>query len=65
MAQLEGSFGARCARLNHPQVDRRNGPRKQLASRHQHNPALREIRRYLKSTELPFQRFVHEIAQDF
>ncbi|KAH1168834.1 hypothetical protein KIL84_013424 [Mauremys mutica] len=40
---------------------------------HRYRPgtvALREIRRYQKSTELlirklPFQRLVHEIAQDF
>ena len=40
---------------------------------HRYKPgtvALREIRRYQKSTELlirklPFQRLVHEIAQDF
>ncbi|XP_064090793.1 histone H3-like [Macrobrachium nipponense] len=35
---------------------------------HRYRPgtvALREIRRYQKSTELPFQRLVREIAQDF
>merc|ERR1712000_100222 len=35
---------------------------------HRYKPgtvALREIRRYQKSTELPIQRLVHEIAQDF
>merc|ERR1712093_486714 len=35
---------------------------------HRYKPgtvALREIRRYQKSTELPFQRLVREIAQDF
>ncbi|EPQ05797.1 Histone H3.1 [Myotis brandtii] len=56
-------------------------PRKQLATKaarkmkkpHRYRPgtvALREIRRYQKSTELlirklPFQRLVREIAQDF
>ena len=70
------------------QVHRRQGPRKQLATKaarksapatggvkkpHRYRPgtvALREIRRYQKSTELlirklPFQRLVREIAQDF
>ncbi|KAI3820264.1 hypothetical protein L1987_07808 [Smallanthus sonchifolius] len=50
-------------------------PRKQLATKkpHRYRPgtvALREIRKYQKSTELlirklPFQRLVREIAQDF
>ena len=50
-------------------------PRKQLATKAAHKSApatvaLREIRRYQKSTELlirklPFQRLVREIAQDF
>ncbi|CAA6670179.1 unnamed protein product [Spirodela intermedia] len=52
-------------------------PRKQLATKaaqaHRFRPgtvALREIRKYQKSTELlirklPFQRLVREIAQDF
>ena len=71
-----------------PQVHRRQGPRKQLATKaarksapatggvkkpHRYRPgtvALREIRKYQKSTELlirklPFQRLVREIAQDF
>ncbi|ROT68968.1 hypothetical protein C7M84_012823 [Penaeus vannamei] len=78
-----GSYQADC-----PQVYRRQGPRKQLATKaarksapatggvkkpHRYRPgtvALREIRRYQKSTELlirklPFQRLVREIAQDF
>ena len=73
---------------NCPQVHRRQGARKQLATKaarksapatggvkkpHRYRPgtvALREIRRYQKSTELlvrklPFQRLVREIAQDF
>ncbi|KAG5678588.1 hypothetical protein PVAND_008250 [Polypedilum vanderplanki] len=45
-------------------------PRKQLATKAARTVALREIRRYQKSTELlirklPFQRLVREIAQDF
>ena len=48
-------------------------PRKQLATKHHYRPgtmALREIRRYQKSTgllirKLPFQRLVREIARDF
>ncbi|ROT68958.1 hypothetical protein C7M84_012813 [Penaeus vannamei] len=55
-----------------PQVYRRQkAPRKQLATGSTPGTvALREIRRYQKSTELlirklPFQRLVREIAQDF
>jgi histone H3 len=73
---------------NSSQVDRRQAPRKQLATKaarksaptsggvkkpYRYRPgtvALREIRRYQKSTDLllrklPFQRLVREIAQDF
>ncbi|EJK60530.1 hypothetical protein THAOC_19093 [Thalassiosira oceanica] len=75
-------------KADRPQVHRRKGPRKQLATKaarksapatggvkkpHRYRPgtvALREIRRYQKSTDLlirklPFQRLVREIAQDF
>ena len=54
-------------------VQRLTGARSLLSRPHRYRPgtvALREIRRYQKSTELlirklPFQRLVREIAQDF
>jgi len=52
------------------QVGAGNGRREEAASLPTGTVALREIRRYQKSTELlirklPFQRLVREIAQDF
>lgn len=72
---------ARTKQTNAKKANGGKAPRKRLATKskpavkkpHRYRPgtvALREIRRYQKSTELlirklPFQRLVREIAQDF
>ncbi|KAI9612788.1 hypothetical protein KEM48_004022 [Puccinia striiformis f. sp. tritici PST-130] len=81
--QKHGSYKANCPQVNRrqspPKTTRRQAARKSAPATggvkkpHRYRPgtvALREIRRYQKSTELlirklPFQRLVREIAQDF
>jgi len=67
--QFTKQFANKAARKSAPTVPTAGGVKKP----HRYKPgtvALREIRRYQKSTELlirklPFQRLVREIAQDF
>jgi histone H3 len=69
------STGGKAPRINLGKVGRKSGPPPgdKPKKPHRYRPgtvALREIRRYQKSTELlirklPFQRLVREIAQDF